>query len=48
MECKPGEQVMRLPCSAAHLLHAHCMKEWFGTSKQCPLCRYQLDIYDIS
>ena len=35
-----GSEATRLPCS--HYFHGNCIAEWLGTSKFCPLCRFEM------
>jgi hypothetical protein len=35
-----GEEIRRLPCF--HFFHTHCIDEWLGRSKACPICKLDL------
>lgn len=34
-----GKQVAELNCSAKHIFHADCLKEWLKNNDTCPMCR---------
>lgn len=40
-EYSEGEALRRLPCG--HHFHCQCCDEWLHRSKQCPLCRQDID-----
>lgn len=37
-----GDEVVQLPCAAAHIFHKQCAAECLSRSKYCPLCRVDL------
>ena len=35
----PDEPVIELKCNKAHIFHPHCLENWAGRNRGCPLCR---------
>merc|ERR1719183_2892823 len=36
---EPAENLVTLPCAAAHCFHRECAHGWFSRNVTCPLCR---------
>jgi len=39
------EVVVAMPCSASHVFHERCVKEWLARDDSCPLCRSSLPVW---
>jgi E3 ubiquitin-protein ligase AIP2 len=39
------EVVVAMPCSASHVFHERCVKEWLTRDDSCPLCRSSLPVW---
>jgi hypothetical protein len=37
-----GDEIMRLPC--LHPFHGACIREWFKSSKKCPVCNEEVRV----
>jgi hypothetical protein len=47
LPCAKGERVVQLPCFSEHVYHHGCMQQWFCERKECPLCRFSLESYQL-
>lgn len=45
LQCLRNEDIVQLPCFSEHIYHYQCMRKWFMERKECPLCRFSLEIY---
>ena len=41
-EFKNGDKFISLPC--IHIFHAYCIKNWLKKQKNCPICKYEINI----
>jgi len=41
----PWTQVVKMPCSKAHVFCRECVAEWLARDDSCPMCRVALPVW---